>query len=100
MPAQLRATCAAIAMAVAPPFRITTVAIALLIALGGCRDAPVPPPAAIADPADPRAPVPRVGYRSTTGAYTSRRPVSPAPWGEGNAPVAPPPKPEQREHSH
>jgi len=96
MPAQLRATCAAIGAAVTPLFKIRFSAIALLLALGGWRDAPVPP--VPADPADPRASVPRAGYRSTIGTYTSRRPVSPAPWGAGNAPVAPPPKSDQHQH--
>ncbi len=93
MSAQLRATCAAIGAAVATLFRIRSGAIALVVALGlaGCRDAPVSR-AATADPADPGARAPRVGYRSTIGSYTSQRPVAPGPWREQNERAAPPPK--------
>jgi hypothetical protein len=44
------------------------------------------------NPADPRAPVPRVGYRSTIAPYKSRRPVEPTPWSEQNRRIAPQPK--------
>jgi len=57
----------------------------------GCSGAP-PAPLAAADPSDPGARAPRVGYRSTIGSYKSQRPVEPAPWGEQNERVAPRPK--------
>ena len=60
----------------------------------GCSGAP-PPPLAAADPSDPAARAPPVGYRSTIGSYKSQRPVEPAPWGEQNERVAPQPKPGQ-----
>jgi hypothetical protein len=44
------------------------------------------------NPADPRAPAPRVGYRSTIAPYKSRRPVEPTPWSERNRRIAPQPK--------
>jgi hypothetical protein len=68
---------------------VLTVAVAPVLA--GCRDAPAPPVAG-RNPADPAAPAPAVGYRSTIGSYTSQRPVDPAPWGEQNQRVAPRPK--------
>jgi hypothetical protein len=57
----------------------------------GCSGAP-PAPLTAADPSDPGARAPRVGYRSTIGSYKSQRPVDPAPWGEQNERVAPRPK--------
>jgi len=54
----------------------------------GCSGAP-PAPLAAADPSDPTARAPPVGYRSTIGSYKSQRPVEPAPWGEQNERVAP-----------
>ena len=60
----------------------------------GCSGAP-PAPLAAADPSDPGARAPRVGYRSTIGSYKSQRPVEPAPWGEQNERVAPGPKSSQ-----
>jgi hypothetical protein len=57
----------------------------------GCSGAP-PAPLAAADPSDPGARAPRVGYRSTIGSYKSQRPVEPAPWGEQDERVAPRPK--------
>lgn len=63
----------------------------LLLLLAGCADAPRVP-AAGPDPADPGARVPRVDYRPTVGAYESRRPVEPAPWGEQNEGATPAPK--------
>ena|SRR6516164_9119279 len=57
----------------------------------GCGGAP-PAPLAAADPSDPGARAPPVGYRSTIGSYKSQRPVEPAPWGEQNERVAPRPK--------
>ena len=47
------------------------------------------------DPADPSAPVPAVGYRSTTASHVSQRPVAPQPWRRQNERVTPQPKPEQ-----
>ncbi len=60
---------------------------AMAVGLAGCAaiSAPVVGP----DPSDPNVPVPRVGYRSTVGPYTSQRPVSPVPWQEQNQLVAP-----------
>ena len=67
----------------------------LLFVLGfvthGCSGAP-PAPLTLADPSDPAARAPPVGYRSTIGSYKSQRPVEPAPWGEQNERVAPRPK--------
>jgi hypothetical protein len=57
----------------------------------GCSGAP-PAPLTAADPSDPVARAPPVGYRSTIGSYKSQRPVEPAPWGEQNERVAPRPK--------
>ena len=57
----------------------------------GCSGAP-PAPLAAADPSDPGARAPPVGYRSTIGSYKSQQPVEPAPWGEQNERVAPGPK--------
>ena len=54
----------------------------------GCSGAP-PALLTAADPSDPGARAPRVGYRSTIGSYKSQRPVEPAPWGEQNERVAP-----------
>jgi hypothetical protein len=70
--------------------------IALIVAglLGGCTEAPMAPVAG-ADPSDPGASAPRVGYRSTIAPYKSQRPVDPAPWGEQNQRVAPQPKSSQ-----
>jgi len=96
MSAQIRANFAASRTVVARLFQlrfgtfIRVSAVALLVA--GCANPP-PPPLAGADPADPGARVPRVGYRSTVGGYTSQRPVEPRPWGEQNERVAPLPKP-------
>jgi len=53
----------------------------------GCSGAP---PLAGADPSDPGARAPPVGYRSTIAPYKSQRPVEPGPWGEQN--IAPQPK--------
>jgi hypothetical protein len=57
----------------------------------GCSGAP-PAPLTAADPSDPAARAPPVGYRSTIGSYKSQRPIEPAPWGEQNERVAPRPK--------
>jgi hypothetical protein len=98
MSAQLRATYAAIHAAIATLFRIPSAAVALAVALAlaSCREAPVSG-AAPADPADPGAPAPRVGYRSTIGPYARQRPVSPGPsspaaWRDQNERAAPAPK--------
>jgi hypothetical protein len=69
-------------------FALVPVAVLLL---AGWRDAPVRP-LNEHNPADPWAPAPHVGYRSTIGPYKSRRPVEPAPWTEQNQRVAPQPK--------
>ena len=60
---------------------------AIAVGLAGCTatSAPVVGP----DPSDPNVRVPRVGYHSTIGPYTSQRPVSPVPWQEQNQRVAP-----------
>ena len=93
MSAQIRVKCAAIRVAVTNLFQLRYGAIALMVALGlaSCRDAPMSP-AAAPGPADPKAPAPRVGYRSTIAPYKSQRPVDPAPWGEQNERVTPAPK--------
>jgi hypothetical protein len=69
----------------------TLIAIALVVLLAGCSSSPAPQSAAL-DPADPAAPAAATAYRSTTGAYTSRRPVEPGPWRQQNERVAPTPK--------
>lgn len=64
------------------------IAAALASMVAACT---VPPrPFSGPDPADPGARVAAVSYRSTTGSYTSQRPVKPAPWREQNERVAPP----------
>ncbi|MBR0831042.1 hypothetical protein JQ596_36600 [Bradyrhizobium manausense] len=60
----------------------------IAIALSGCMPATTAP-LAQADPADPAAPVKRVGYRSTIAPYSSLRPATPAPWRERNDSVTP-----------
>lgn len=66
--------------------------LSILIALvHGCPDAPRPALVG-ADPSQPSARAPAVGYRSTTTPYTSRRPAEPTPWREQNERVAPPPR--------
>jgi hypothetical protein len=69
---------------------VALLALASLLLIGW-RDRPatwVPLP----DPADPRAPAPGVGYRSTIAPYKRQRPVEPGPWGEQNQRVTPQPK--------
>jgi hypothetical protein len=66
--------------------------IGLALLISGCN-VPAPPPMAGPDPADPNAPVAKVGRRSTVAPYQSRRPVDPGPWREQNERVAPAPKP-------
>jgi hypothetical protein len=41
------------------------------------------------DPSDPNVRAPAVRYRSTIGAYVSRRPVEPSSWRERNEQVSP-----------
>ena len=72
-------------------FDVLAVVVGLVLLLAGCTDAPRSPVAG-PDPADPRAPAPRVDYRSTIGPYKSQRPVDPAPWTEQNERVTPAPK--------
>jgi hypothetical protein len=66
------------------------VIMAAAIWLAGCN--PTTTQLAARDPADPAAPVPGVGYRSTIAPYTSLRPATPAPWRERNEEVAPKPR--------
>ena len=93
--AYIRAFSAAIEPGLTRPFQTRLGALAVLsgviLLLAGCADAP-PYPLAGPDPSDPGARTPRVGYRSTIGPYTSRRPVAPGPWQEQNQRVAPQPK--------
>jgi hypothetical protein len=63
---------------------------ATALVLSGCM--PATTQIAGADPADPAAEVAPVGYRSTTGPYTSLRPAAPAPWRDRNDAVTPQPK--------
>jgi hypothetical protein len=65
---------------------------ALCLLTAACVTTPSAPYAG-PDPSDPDIRVPAVGYRSTIGRYTSRRPVEPAPWREQNERVTPAPKP-------
>jgi hypothetical protein len=67
----------------------------------GLLSAALPSSAALAggDPADPRAKVKGVTYRSTIAPYSSLRPVAPAPWRERNDGVAPPNKPDHEERA-
>ncbi|WP_213289201.1 hypothetical protein [Bradyrhizobium sp. sGM-13] len=67
---------------------------AIAIVVAGCT--PVTTRVAGADPADPTARVPGVGYRSTIAPYTALRPSTPAPWRERNDSVTP----KQRGNSH
>ena len=66
----------------------TTIALAILLA--GCN--PRTTQLAAKDPADPAAPVPAVGYRSTIAPYTSLRPATPTAWRERNEQVTPRPR--------
>jgi hypothetical protein len=72
-------------------FRVLALLPVSVLLLAGWRDAPVRP-LNEHNPANPWAPAPHVGYRSTIGPYKSRRPVEPAPWTEQNQRVAPQPK--------
>jgi hypothetical protein len=73
------------------PIALLLLPFALAFFTHGCSGAP-PAPLTAADPSDPAARAPPVGYRSTIGSYKSQRPVEPAPWGEQNERVAPRPK--------
>jgi hypothetical protein len=75
----------------ATPIASLLLPFALAFFTHGCSGAP-PAPLTAADPSDPGARAPPVGYRSTIGPYKSQRPVEPAPWGEQNERVAPRPK--------
>ena len=77
-----------------PPIASLLLLLLLAPLTHGCSGAP-PAPLAAADPSDPGARAPPVGYRSTIGSYKSQRPVEPAPWGEQNERVAPRPKSDQ-----
>lgn len=70
--------------------QVAGASIALAMLLAGCN--PKTTQLAARDPADPAAPVPTVGYRSTIAPYTSLRPATPAPWRERNEQVAPQPR--------
>lgn len=63
---------------------------AAALTLGGCMPATVP--LAGADPADPRAKVAGVGYRSTIAPYSSLRPTIPSSWQNQDDRAAPAPK--------
>ena len=93
MPGQPRTNCTAGAMAANfRKIKFATVALLSVAALllTGWRD---PPPSAhMPDPADPRAPVPPVGYGSTIRTYKRQRPVEPGAWREQNQRVTPQPK--------
>ena len=64
--------------------------IVLAIVLAGCN--PATTRLAARDPADPAAPVPSVGYRSTIAPYTSLRPATPTAWRQRNEEVTPKPR--------
>jgi len=66
-------------------------AIAILIA--GCSRTTPTLPLAGPDASDPDAPVAPASYESSLGDYTSRQPVTPQPWRQQNARVAPGGKP-------
>jgi hypothetical protein len=77
-----------------PPLRIETfamkvIAIALALLVVACKPVSMPVAVAVADPADPSAPVPTARYQSTLGTYVSQRPVEPSSWREQNERVAP-----------
>jgi hypothetical protein len=74
-------------------FRTLAGMVITALALGGCMPATMP--LASADPADPGAKVPGVGYRSTIAPYTSLRPTAPSSWREQNERVTPAPKSDQ-----
>lgn len=70
-----------------PSSLIPLAAIAVSALIAGCtaRSAPM----VGADPSDPNVKTPPIGYSSTLGPYTSRRPVGPGSWREQNERVAP-----------
>ncbi len=63
-------------------------AMLLLLTVAGCSAAP-PAPLAVADPADPDAPIRAVRYSPVLAGYSSQRPVAPMPWRERNERVTP-----------
>ena len=97
MSTHAQAAAAAIPAAGRNPFRTRFPASALavlgILLLSGCVTAERL--VAGNDPSDPSAPVPAVGYRSTTVSHASQRPVAPAPWRLQNERAAPQPKSEQ-----
>jgi hypothetical protein len=97
MLAQFGANIAAVRSAVAAllktPCGVSVAIAAAALTLGGC--VPTTVPFAGADPADPKARVAGVGYRSTIAPYTGLRPTTPLPWREQNDRVAPAPKPDR-----
>ena len=93
-----RAAPAAVPLAVRETFHISILATVLTVSgallLSGCMGAErsiVAGP----DPSDPAAPVPAVGYRSSTASHVSQRPVAPVLWRRQNERVTPQPKSEQ-----
>lgn len=62
--------------------------IGLMLLLAACKS--YPQAVAVADPADPSAPVAKVRYQSALGTYVSQRPVGPGDWRELNRRVTPP----------
>ena len=93
----LAQACACAAMAVRPvasTMRWTGLpAVACLVLVVAACSPPPPVPLAGPDPADPRARVPAVAYRSAVGPYESRRPVEPSSWQDQNDRNAPAPAP-------
>ena len=65
-------------------------ALGVAAVVSGCSSATIP--LVGADPADARANVAPVGYRSTTAPYTSLRPTAPTSWRDQNNRVAPQPR--------
>lgn len=63
-------------------------ALLLLVMLAGCAVAPSAQ-LAVADPADPDAPVRAVRYSPVLAGYSSQRPVAPRSWRELNERVTP-----------
>jgi hypothetical protein len=74
-------------------FRVPAAMVAAAFVLGGCL--PTTAPLAGADPADPRARVAGVGYRSTIAPYSGLRPTTPSSWREQNDRAAPATKPDR-----
>lgn len=95
------ATIAAVGSACGRFCRSNIVTATALLAVAGllAACAPATVPLAGRDPADPRAKVAGVDYRSTTAPYRSLRPSTPASWRERNDSVAPRQKPETEPES-